>query len=174
MLKLWTLSKQKHKREPGPSVWSWTLPGLISSTAESTPWVSSGTRDFILPLSAPSHHPGSCFCWPWPQFHGGHLLIKGADWNWQVGVCFQCGQGNSIRGGPRRQRGPRRGSSTVGRIRVWWLVVESLETKVKEASSRRMRTIWGFSCTWNRQTVPPTLGRNCTILVCEDWFTASM
>ncbi len=47
-------------------------------------------RDFIF-------FTHCCFCCRWPQFHGGHLLIKGAAQNWQVGVSFHCDRGNSIR-----------------------------------------------------------------------------
>lgn len=49
-------------------------------------WTQSRVSRYWACLSAGLYFspPHSCFCRFWPQFHRGHLLIKGKDWNLQV------------------------------------------------------------------------------------------
>lgn len=70
----------------------------------------------------------SCFRRLWPQFHRGHLLIKGKDWNSQVlSVCAHWNQGNSIRCHPCCARGWDSVCGYGGRgIRVGWLDIRGL------------------------------------------------
>lgn len=66
--------------------WSSLEPTGAQHTQGKHHWTQSRVSRYWACLSAGLYFspPHSCFCRFWPQFHRGHLLIKGKDWNLQV------------------------------------------------------------------------------------------